>query len=227
MKKTIGTIIFMTLTVVSFQNCAVVGNSTNEDTAEATATASNLLLQEKAMGVINNRCVKCHNSTAASGGIGYLDDVNSLLYYRMIVPRDPGSSILYQVIQDGSMPPSQPLTQTEVATITTWINEGFNGATPVVTAPPAAPTTTLEPKFSGISANIFTNKCLGCHSAAKAFGGVNLSTYTSTKNYVVNGVPDSSALYTALLPGGAMSGKATQAEIGVIRDWILAGAQNN
>lgn len=226
MKKNLGLAIFGTLTILSFQNCAVVGDSTDEDTASANATASALIQQEKAMGVINNRCVQCHNSTTASGGIGYLNDVNSLLYYRMIVPRDPGSSILYQVIQDGSMPPTQPLTQAEVATITTWINEGFNGSTPVVTAP-TAPTTALEPKFSSISANIFTNKCLSCHSAAKVFGGVNLSTYTSTKNYVVAGVPDSSALYKALLPGGVMAGKATQAEIGVIRDWILNGAQNN
>lgn len=225
MKKVIAFILF-TFTALSFQNCAVVGNST-DDPAELAAlgTAEALISQEKAMQVITQNCVGCHNPSNPQGGIGYLNDVNSLLYYRMIVPRDPGSSVLYQVIQSGSMPPGNPLSQDELAAITLWITEGFNAATPVVTAPVIS--NTLEPKFSNISANILKPKCLSCHSADRAAGGVNLSTYTATRNVVTPGLPNSSVLYTAVLPGGKMAGRLTQAETGIIRDWIMAGAQNN
>ncbi|MEN0059094.1 MAG: c-type cytochrome domain-containing protein [Bdellovibrio sp.] len=222
--RKLGALIIFAVGILFFQNCAVVGGSADSASEEELQAANALVLQEKAMRVVNGRCVSCHNPQNPEGQIDYLGDVNSLLYYRMIIPRDPGSSFLYQVIQSGEMPPGQPLSEEDVSAITQWINEGFNAGNPVVTPPVSE---TLQPQFSNIRANIFVPKCLSCHAADKAQGGVTLSSYNATRNLVVPGVPNSSTLYTAVLPGGKMAGRLTQAEIGVIRDWISAGAKND
>lgn len=228
MKKYFGMILVLSVTVLSFQNCAVVGDAAGDPPLDGNLTGQSNpeMVQNKAMAVINSRCVSCHNPENSKGGIDYLSDVSSLLFYRMIVPRDPGSSILYQVIQEGVMPPAGSLSDEEITAINDWINEGFNSNAPVK-APPVV-STNLEAKYSNILKNVFTQRCNGCHSSAAARGGVVLDTYAATRNVVTAGVPNSSALYTALLPGGKMADKGvTGAELGVIRDWIMSGAQNN
>lgn len=228
MKKYFGMILVLSVTVLSFQNCAVVGDAAGDPSLDGDLTGQSNpeMVQNKAMAVINSRCVSCHNPLNPKGGIDYLGDVSSLLFYRMIVPKDPGSSLLYQVIQEGEMPPAGSLSDQEITAINDWINDGFSSDAPVK-APPVV-STNLEAKYSNILKNVFMQKCLSCHSSAKAFGGVVVDTYAATRNLVTPGVPNSSVLLTALMPGGKMADKGvTGAELGVIRDWIMNGAQNN
>jgi uncharacterized membrane protein len=220
--------IFLSLTLLfSFQNCAVVGDKkASQNQSEQAATA--LATQDKAMSVIQSRCVSCHNPAMPSGGIDYIADVGSLLGSGLVVPRYPDLSPLYTAIAQGEMPPSRPLAQDEVDAINAWIKTGFDTpAGGVVVTPPAA-NNTLQPKFSSIMTNVFKMKCLSCHSAAGGNkGGVNLETYNAVKNYVVAGVPAQSILLTALKPGGKMNGRASGLDISTINDWIAAGAKND
>ncbi len=71
-----------------------------------------------------------------------------------------------------------------------------------------------------------------CHYDGKASGGINLSSYEDTMaspGAVVPCHPESSLLYTALLPGGAMEDNAadmTSNEVGLIWAWIKEGASD-
>ncbi len=219
--------IFLSFTLLfGFQNCAVVGDKkASQNQSEQAATA--LATQDKAMSVIQSRCVSCHNPSVPSGGIDYIADVGSLLGSGLVVPRYPDLSPLYTAIAQGEMPPSKPLAQDEVDAINAWIKTGFDTPGSVVVAPPAT-NNTLQPQFSSIMNLVFKSKCLSCHSAAGGNkGGVNLETYNSVKNYVVAGVPAQSVLLMALKPGGKMNGRASGLDISTINDWIAAGAKND
>lgn len=224
--KLITTIFFMTLIVLGFQNCSQQGFDVASNPASDLQLQS--ALEQKALAVINNRCASCHNSQNPQGGIDYIADTASLLYYRLIVPNDPGSSILFQTIQSGEMPPNRPLSQSEVDAINQWITSGLTGVdvkAPAPTQPPAG--NTLEARFSSIQSRVFAVKCASCHMGGQALGGVSLSTYNSTRSLLTPGIPNSSILYTSLQPGGKMANRVNATELAVIRDWITAGAPNN
>ncbi len=71
-----------------------------------------------------------------------------------------------------------------------------------------------------------------CHCDSNASGGVNLSSYDDTmdsRGVVSPCHPESSSLYTSLLPGGAMEEygvEMTTQEFALIRTWIEEGAQD-
>jgi PKD repeat protein len=105
----------------------------------------------------------------------------------------------------------------------------------------AAATATL----SMIQAQIFTPKCSGCHppnqgmdlQAGNAFASiVNMSSSEQPSLMRVKpGDPDNSYLYKKVAGAAGISGSRmprggpvlTSAQLQLIRDWILAGAQNN
>ncbi|MGZ6398783.1 MAG: hypothetical protein ACXWRZ_13545 [Bdellovibrio sp.] len=128
MKKYLSIPAVLLATILFFQNCAKLGGSS--DSSSAVDPMSSLALEKNAMQVLNAKCVQCHNTQTPSGGISYLTDINSLLYYRLVVPRDPGSSLLFQVIQEGQMPPGNPLSEQEISAINNWIIGGLNSSTP-------------------------------------------------------------------------------------------------
>lgn len=214
-------------TLLSFQNCSMVAPPMIEENKISSLSAM-AVLESKAFSVVTNRCAGCHSDGAALGGIGYITDLDALLYYRKVIPGEPELSPLYNVIQSGSMPPGQPLTASEAKAIYDWIHDGLV-ATSVGVPPPAPPSTTLTATFSSINNNILKTKCLGCHSSATSSGGVSFSSYTSTMNTVQPGNPAASSLYTSInngsMPKG--SGKLSTAEIAAVQTWIQNNAPNN
>ena len=223
--KIVGFVLLTTITLIGFQNCSQQGF----DVASSPESVQvQNVLETRAKAVLENRCASCHNSQNPQGGIDYITDTASLLYYRLVVPNDPGSSILFQTIQSGEMPPDRPLSQSEVDAINQWITSGLTGVdvgAPQPSQPP--PSNTLEARFSSIQSRVFAVKCASCHMNGQALGGVSLSTYNSTRGLLTPGAPNSSILYTSLLPGGKMANRASASEMAVIRDWITAGAPNN
>lgn len=223
--KLFTTFVLTTLIIFGFQNCGQQGFDVASTPEELQLQS---VLEDRAKAVLNNRCASCHNSQNPQGGIDYITDTASLLYYRMIVPNDPGSSLLFQTIQSGQMPPDRPLSQNEVDAINQWISSGLTAVDVGAPTPTQPPTNTpLEARYSSIQSKLFAVKCAACHMNGQAQGGVSLSTYNSTRNLLTPGLPNSSVLYTSLLPGGKMANRATASEISVIRDWITAGAPNN
>jgi len=85
--------------------------------------------------------------------------------------------------------------------------------------------------FDALSASVFEPKCVSCHSASNASGGVDLSNYQSIMSnpgLVVAGSPNASRVFTEVQSGDMPeNGPALPAqEVQAIQDWILAGAPN-
>lgn len=195
------------------------------------SSLSSAQLEAKALKIIEKKCTSCHNAEIPSGQIDDLISRDSLLYYRLVIPGEPNLSDLYSVIKNGSMPPApnKPLTSAESQIIHDWILNGFTDSTGGITPPDNGPITVLGPTFASIKALIINNKCLSCHNATTAQGGVNFSTYASTMNTVQAGRPEVSSLYTTTLSQRMPTGnnKLTGAELQAIQQWITNGAQNN
>lgn len=222
-------IVFSILTVlVLFQNCSVVGTPQDDIAGLSSKSYSEQdLLESKAFRVINNRCASCHSAEMPSGGIDYITNLDSLLYYRMVIPGEPQLSVLYNVIQSGEMPPGKPLSISEAKDIHDWILDGFKESTPTVTPPP--PNAPLAPTFASITARIIQPRCLGCHNNNRQDGGVNLATYQGVRNTVQPGNLNASTFYTEVNAGTMPrnGNRLTNTEISTIGQWIMNGALNN
>lgn len=219
-------VLAVTFVVISFQNCGVLADKPQDGSASLSSASAQL--QSKAMEILTRKCSSCHNAQSSSGDIGSITDVNSLLYYRLVVPNEPQISDLYTVIQNGEMPIGGSMTTAEIKTIYDWINEGFSTSSPPVVAPPTA-CTTLMPTYSCIRSKIFALRCATCHMNGRTDGGVSVQTYTSTLSLVVAGRADMSVLYTDvnnnIMPRGGAPLSA--AEKSAIQTWINNGALNN
>jgi hypothetical protein len=80
--------------------------------------------------ILTKRCLGCHNEELKNGNVSFLDR-DSLLKGGSrgpaIVPRDPGRSVLMDLLRhDGElqMPPGPKLPSKEIAILTRWIRDG-------------------------------------------------------------------------------------------------------
>jgi hypothetical protein len=84
--------------------------------------------------------------------------------------------------------------------------------------------------YAYIKANVVTPMCATCHVASQ-LGGVDLSSYASTLNYLQKGSASGSSLYVSIAPGGSMPqgnpGSVSAALVKDVQDWIDDGALNN
>jgi mono/diheme cytochrome c family protein len=88
----------------------------------------------------------------------------------------------------------------------------------------------LTSTFSSISASILIPRCVSCHGASNAQGGIRNDSYDQTMATVTAGSPSASALYTSVATRLTMpttGNKLSTTETGVISTWITNGAQNN
>jgi cytochrome b subunit of formate dehydrogenase len=99
-------------------------------------------------------------------------------------------------------------------------------ATPLPTARPTATTIPLDPVWDANLEVVFSLKCVDCHGGA---GGLDLSTYNlalaggKSGPVIAPGDPDGSLIITKIV-NNDHPGKLTEFEIGVLREWIAAGA---
>jgi len=225
-KTKILAIVVIPLITLSYQNCAMVSDDTSLQASSGTPT--NEELEAKAFGIIQRKCVSCHNAEIPSGGIDNLTDLSSLFYYRLVVPKEPQLSSLYTSVVNGSMPPEKSLTTSEVRIINDWILTGLaNDNTPPV-PPPSTTPVVLGPNYASIRALILLPRCVACHNGTtRTDGGVNLSTYAGVMNVVQAGNINASSLYTETLSGSMPRNSAslTTAQMAAIKGWIEAGAR--
>ncbi len=104
--------------------------------------------------------------------------------------------------------------------------------------PTALPTATQDPALAAAStweggiATLIQSKCGACHTGAAAFGGLDLSTFTTTMAGGANGAgvipgdPDNSTLIIRQSTGDH-PGQLSGGELAVVRAWIEAGAPEN
>jgi uncharacterized membrane protein len=65
--------------------------------------------------VITQNCVGCHNNTNSQGGMNWTQNCNIVSYKARIKVR---------AVDQGTMPPTGPLSQADKDKITAWINAG-------------------------------------------------------------------------------------------------------
>ncbi|MGE0631913.1 MAG: c-type cytochrome domain-containing protein [Pseudobdellovibrionaceae bacterium] len=220
-KKRVFLLATAAVMTVFFQNCSSPkrsGGSSNAPTVN--------VLEDKAIAILNKRCVSCHNAESSSANIGSLSDLESMLYYRLVVPGEPQLSDLYTVIQKGTMPPTGSLTADEAIIIYDWINEGINPEENIGVPPtPCGPN---DNRLSCLRGSIFGPRCATCHMNGNSQGGVSLDSYTAVMNLVIAGNSAGSALYQAvnsnsMPPNGPLAAQ----EKALIKSWIDSGAPNN
>jgi ribosomal protein S16 len=120
-------------------------------------------------------------------------------------------------------PPNNPLTDSQIALIQQWINQGAQNTTNC-----ASTCDTTAFLFSADIAPILSTYCNGCHSGPFPDAGINTTTYAGVQTIAQDGSLLGSIEHNSnfvAMPKNAA--KMDACNITKIRKWIQAGAQNN
>jgi len=165
----------------------------------------------------------CHDATTREEDL--VLDTYTHIVREGIVPGDAEESKLYKVLfetGEDQMPPDAPLTQAQKDSIRLWINQGAKN-----TVDCACACNTSSFAYGAVIEPILANKCVGCHKPGYLGGGINLVGYSNVKvqadNGFLAGVITHAGGYLPMPQGG----KLPECEIGLILQWIAAGAPNN
>lgn len=76
--------------------------------------------------IFMNFCSACHNAQLLTGGIDLTSYATIQSVQGLVVPGNPGASILLQMLEGGMMPPAgrQRPSAAQIATIHTWVANG-------------------------------------------------------------------------------------------------------
>jgi hypothetical protein len=92
------------------------------------------------------------------------------------------------------------------------------------------PAPTGDISYSADIQPIWDGSCVGCHGQGLTPPDLRASvSYSSLIDggYVNTSTPESSTIYTCLISGGTMAGKANNSQVTLILTWIQQGAKNN
>jgi hypothetical protein len=125
--------------------------------------------------------VGCHNSTSHAEGYTLTDYATITSRSGSIVPGKPNNSKLYKVItitgEDDQMPPSGPLTASQIALIRQWITEGALNSD----CPNGNCDTSATILFAKQVMPIFVNNCQSCHNTNFSNKGIMLDNWAHAK----------------------------------------------
>jgi hypothetical protein len=201
------------------------GSGPDNPPATSTCSADTVYFQQQVLPIFISNCAMsgCHDAATHEEGLTL--NSYSTIMAGGIRAGNPGSSKLYRVITDGSMPPRpySKLTQDQISILNKWITQGAKNNSCVDAACDTANVT-----FAASIKPIIANQCQGCHSGSSSGGGYDLTTYTGIKTVVNNGRLWGSVNfltgYSAMPKGGT---KLSTCELAKIKKWIDAGAPNN
>ncbi len=173
--------------------------------------------------IINNSCAttNCHDKSTAAEGI-VLDSYANIFISGIVKAGNPLESKLYDVITESggedAMPPNNPLSNTQISLIKTWIEQGALNNECVEDCK----MTNLD--FTADIWPTINNNCTSCHTTNNASGGVVIENLDDVKVLidnsklvdVINGQNGAS-----LMPPG---NKLSQCNIDQIEQWIKDGA---
>jgi len=163
----------------------------------------------------------CHDANTRAEGYD-LSNYASILK-RGIKSGNPADSEIWEVIDDGSMPPKGSLTAIQKSYIKTWIAAGAkNGINCYV----------------GCDSNVFTysagvskimSQCTGCHSGTNPSGKIDLSNVAGVKSVALSGklVGSVKQLSGFVLMPPYGSPKLSDCQITQIQKWINNGCKND
>ncbi|MGE3683698.1 MAG: fibronectin type III domain-containing protein [Bdellovibrionales bacterium] len=128
-------ILFLTLSILPYQNCAPFHSVSTTDRLQSSAQPSFVSLKSR---IFDPRCIGCHGSGTVTETD--LTSYATLMAGASVVPGDPEASLLYQMVASGEMPQGgTKLPAADIDAIFKWILIGApEDATPVE-LPPASP----------------------------------------------------------------------------------------
>lgn len=180
--------------------------------------------QNTVLPLLNSSCAMsgCHDAASHKDGVN-LTTYAAIMSTGGVKAGKPGSSKLYQVIADNSMPPkpAAPFTQAQKDIVSKWIIQGAKN-----NVCNGCDTSTFS--FSGAVSPMMNTYCKGCHNPASLGGGIDLSTYAGIKASALTGKLLASIQHaagvSAMPKGGAM---LSACQITQVQKWIIAGTLNN
>ena len=194
-------------------------------TGGSTCSADTVYFQSELLPLISSGCntTGCHNATDRADGID-LSTYDKIKAY--VSAGNAANSKLYKVlVKTGNermpLPPLPAFTADQITKVQKWINQGAKNNF----CSNSCDTTKFT--YSAAVQPIMQTYCVGCHNAASAGGGIDLSTYAQTKIYAANGRLYGSISYSAGFSGMPKSAKMQDCQILQIKKWIDAGAPNN
>jgi len=199
------------------------------DTTINTCNPDTVYFASQFFPLIQSSCAMsgCHDAITKADGIVLTDYTNIM---KIVKAGDPSNSKLYESLIERDiedrMPllPVPPFTQTQIALVYKWIQQGAKNNACINTLTSACVTTNMS--FTTHILPIFATNCNGCHNATVPAGGINLTTYTGTK--AISARLLGSITHTAgFIPMPSSTTKLAACDINKIAAWISQGTLNN
>ncbi len=205
------------------------GGGGTTDTSINTCNTDTVYFASQFFPLIQSSCAMsgCHDAITKADGIVLTDYVNIM---KIVRAGDPANSKLYKSLIDSDpedrmpMAPVPPFTQTQIALVFKWIQQGAKNNACTNTSTSNCVTTNMS--FANNVLPIFASNCNGCHNSSAPAGGINLTTFAGTK--AASGRLVGSISHTAgYIPMPSSTTKLAACDINKIAAWISQGAINN
>jgi hypothetical protein len=172
----------------------------------------------------------CHDAVTKQEGLQYTS-YQTIMETGKVVPFQPLQSQFYTQMTETNlslvMPPSPrgPISDTNIAVIRKWIEQGALNLTCT------GDTTCTVPATVSFAQDVFPvvdKYCKGCHSGANPWAGLRLRNYAEVKTIASNGLLLSVINHVPGFPQMPMTiGKLDSCTIVKITQWVDNGAPNN
>ncbi len=203
----------------------------------------------KARMVLEKHCFECHGQDPkkVKKGVNLVDPARLLdRDQKIVVPRKPEESLLWQQIERGKMPKDGlPLSAGDRLVLRQWIVEGASvrdwptarTPAPVVKTPASQkkePAGEAGLELAGQVKELFRQRCLECHGGSKPRGDLRILDHAQLvqEKQVLPGKPEESPVYQSIVPGEGVAKPImprgqpalSKDEQDLVRRWILTGA---
>jgi uncharacterized membrane protein len=186
------------------------GTSGNNDTSNKTTYLADV------KPILNQLCVTCHGSVNPEDGF----DISTYIKAKDKINKIIGKMDLQNGDED-IMPPSGRADENAIATIKKWKTDGLLEGTDTGGSGNTGNSSGNITYTTDIQA-VLTQECTACHGANNPSAGLNLTTYTNTKNNIdlIIGRIDLQNGQTGIMPP---AGRMTDAKIQLFKDWKTQG----
>jgi uncharacterized membrane protein len=193
------------------------------DTTQVIIKNDSVCFTRDILPVISSSCAlsNCHDNITAVEGLTLM---NYAQIRSHVKPGYPNSSSIYNALLSSAeerMPPSGPLTTTQIYTINKWIKEGAKNSDCANDCDTSKYTYTNEIHV------IIENSCLGCHNASNASFGIRLDSYDYIKAVGTSGDLVNVINKTNGKPQMPPSSPLIDCQKTQIQKWVNAGMPQN
>lgn len=210
----------------------------NSDTIDETIPdeSDTLCFQQDILPVFQSGCAisGCHDAATHTDGYSLSDYASIMSNDEGIVPFNPNSSEIFEVITENDPgdrmppPPRNALTNDQIENIRTWILNGALNSN----CPQNICDTLSVISFSNQVFPVIENNCLSCHNASTTNGGISLSNYQNVKSVIETERDNNSLLIAVInrLPGFSSMppyNSLYPCDIRIIELWVEQGYENN